>query len=113
MRTILQRSNPLETVGCDDPKCLPWKPGKGEGGNCSGSGVNYEVECQQCPEGSKSLYIGESARNLFTRGNEHVSRYRRGQDKSFMLKHQNLLHQGEEGVYKAKVTASTRDCFWT
>ena len=39
-----------------------------------------------------------------------MSRYRRGQDKSFMLKHQNLLHQGEEGVYKAKATASTRDC---
>ena len=29
---------------------------------------------------------------------------------SFIVKHQTNTHQGEEAAYKAKVTASTRDC---
>ena len=29
---------------------------------------------------------------------------------SFMVKHQAAVHTGEEPVYKAKVTARTRDC---
>ena len=63
-----------------------------------------------CPDGEKSKYIGESSRNLFTRSQEHVSRYRGGKIISFMVKHQNSEHQGDEASYKAKVTASTRDC---
>ena len=110
MRSVLQRSNPLETAGCESPGCLPCVPGRGEGGNCEGCGINYEIECQLCPDGEKSKYIGESSRNLFTRSQEHVSRYRGGKITSFMVKHQNSEHQGDEASYKAKVTASTRDC---
>ena len=61
MKSVLQKSNPLETVGCD---CLPCENGRGEGGNCLGCGVNYEIECQLCPAGERSKYIGESSRNL-------------------------------------------------
>ena len=110
MRSVLQRSNPLETAGCDSPDCLPCEHGRGEGGNCEGCGVNYEIECQLCPEGGKSVYIGESSRNLYTRSQEHLSRYRGGKMTSFMFKHQNNVHQGEQAMYRAKVTASTRDC---
>ena len=28
MKSILQKSNPLQTLGCENPDCLPW----GEGG---------------------------------------------------------------------------------
>ena len=49
MRSVLQRSNPLETAGCDTQDCLPCKHGRGEGGNCEGCGfnyeINYEIEC--------------------------------------------------------------------
>ena len=57
-----------------------------------------------------SVYIGESSRNMFTRSQEHVSRYGEGKMTSFMFKHQNIEHQGEQAKYRAKVTASTRDC---
>ena len=33
MRSVLQRSNPLEYQGCDSTDCLPCAPGRGEGGN--------------------------------------------------------------------------------
>jgi hypothetical protein len=107
MKSVLQRLNPLETAGCDRPDCLPCEPGRGEGGNCESCGVNYEIECQLCPDGEKSVYIGESSRNLFTRSLEHVSRYRGGKITSFMVKHQSTEHQGDEASYRAKVT---RDC---
>ena len=110
LRSVIQRSNPLETPGCDSPDCLPCKPGRGEGGNCEGCGVNYEIECQLCPQGDRSKYVGETSRNLYTRSKEHESRYRAGTVTSFMVKHQTNAHQGIESDYKAKVTASTRDC---
>ena len=83
---------------------------KREGGNCHSSGVNYAVECQLCPDGAKSLYLGETSRNLYSRGLEHEGNYRNGSQKSFMGKHQARIHQGMAGEYTAKVTASTRDC---
>jgi hypothetical protein len=110
LKAVLQRSNPLETGGCETPDCLPCKHGRGEGGNCKGCGVNYQLECQLCPDGERSVYIGESSRNLYTRSKEHLSRYGTGKTTSFMVKHKNAAHRGEEPVYRAKVTASTRDC---
>ena len=110
IKSVLQRSNPLETVGCDSTDCLPCKPGRGEGGQCEGSGVNYEIECQLCPDGQKASYIGESSRNLYTRSLEHISNYQSGSADSFILKHQNNKHGGEEPMFRAKVTARTRDC---
>ena len=60
--------------------------------------------------GHKSLYLGESARNLFTRGAEHVDNCRKKSKKSFMHNHQKEEHQGVAGDYTAKVTDMTRDC---
>ena len=110
MRSVLQKSNPLQTIGCENTDCLPCKQGRGEGGNCEGGGINYELECMLCPDDNKSVYIGESARNLYTRSKEHLYRYRSGVNTSFMAKHQTEAHRGEEPQYKARVIASTRDC---
>ena len=63
-----------------------------------------------CPDEEKKVYIGESSRNLYTRSKEHLARYRAGTGTSFILKHQANAHHGEEEDYRAKVTASTRDC---
>ena len=110
MRRVLQVSNPLESAGCDSPDCLPCTDVRGEGCKCRGCGINYQVECQLCPDGERSVYIGESSRNLFTRSKEHLARYRSGKLTSFIVKHQNTAHQGEEAKFKAKVMTSNRDC---
>ena len=110
LRSILQKSNPLKTLGCDNADCLPCKEGRGAGGDCEGGGVNYELECQLCTDSNRSVYIGESSRNLYTRCKEHQQRYRLGEEKSFIAKHQDMEHRGQEPKYKARVTASTRDC---
>ena len=83
---------------------------EGRGAAVGGVGVNYDLECQLCPDQEKSSYIGETSRNLYTRSKEHLSRNRSGTGTSFMLKHQASAHQGEDVDYRAKITASTRDC---
>ena len=110
IKTIVQKSNPTATAGCADTDCLACKAGKGSGGNCRSSSTNYQIECQLCPAEAKAVYIGETARNLYTRGKEHVSRFRNGSKKSFMKKHQTRRHHGLAGDYTAKVTGSSRDC---
>ena len=63
-----------------------------------------------CPAGNKSLYLGETSRNLFPRSKEHTDRYRTRSEKSFMLKHQSKEHQGVAGEFTAKVTGRAADC---
>ena len=72
--------------------------------------MNYELECKLCPDDSKSVYIGESSRNLFSRSIEHLRNYRQGTNTSFIKKHQDSKHGGQEPVFTARVTARTRDC---
>ena len=110
MKSTLQIPNPTATLGCTDPGCVACRHGRGGGGDCKRSNITYELECQQCPDGGKSKYIGESSRNLFTRGKEHESNLRKRSPKSFMLKHQQQMHQGAAGHYTAQVTGSSRDC---
>ena len=59
---------------------------------------------------SSGKYVGESARNLFARGMEHLNKYRNGNTKSFMKSHQDECHPGQEADFKAKVTGSSKDC---
>ena len=110
VKMMLQKSNPTATEGCDEDDCLPCRTAKGAGGNCRSCGINYQVECELCPPDRKSLYHGESARNLYTRGKEHQQNYRDRTAKSFMLKHQAKEHQNVAGNYTAKVTGTARDC---
>ena len=110
VKSILQKSNPTASRGCTDGRCLACIPGSGEGGDCRGSSTNYEVECQLCPEGRRSKYIGESSRNLFTRGLEHMEKYRNGHSSSFIKKHQEECHPGQMASFSAKVTGRSKDC---
>jgi hypothetical protein len=110
VKRMVQKSNPMGTIGCEEENCLPCGTGRGDGGNCRSCGVNYQVECQLCPPGKRGLYIGETARNLFTRGAEHEDRYKANDAKSFMHKHQMKEHDGTPGNYIAKVTGSANDC---
>ena len=69
VKQTVQLSNPTETQGCPNKKCLACKHGRGGGGKCLKSNVQYELECKMCTEG-KIVYIGESSRNLYTRSKE-------------------------------------------
>ena len=56
------------------------------------------------------MYLGETVRNLYTRGREHHQNYLRRQQESFMLKHQNDQHGQREPEFEAKVIGCFKDC---
>ena len=108
LKRELQRSNPLATPGCSKVDCMGCRKQRGEGGQCMRNNINYEIECQLCKSTTPTIYIGETSRNLYTRGGEHLQRS--GKEDSFMRKHMEERHLGEEEDFVAKVTHTNKDC---
>jgi hypothetical protein len=82
IKSQLQKPNPTATPGCEEPDCLPCNNGRGAGGNCQQSRVEYESECQLYTENSRSVNLGETNWNLYSRAREHLINYRTGGEKS-------------------------------
>ena len=59
---------------------------------------------------ARSVYVGETARNLFTMGVEHMKKYEGGKEDSFMMKHQIQNHNSSAAVLTVKVTSKFKDC---
>ena len=112
MKRSLQRSNPTATPGCQKEDCMCCAEGRGKGGQCHRTNVNYQIECKLCPEDKKFIYIGETSRNLYTRMGEHSKDRERNEEGSFMTKHLEQYHNGEgDGKdFSARVTHVNRDC---
>ena len=70
----LRRSDPWTGGRCDRVRCFPCKGEKG--GDCRRQGVTYNLYCATC-QGEKHLqvasYPGETGRNMFDRGKEHLA----------------------------------------
>ena len=110
VENMVQKSNPTATPGCNATDCLACRRGGGKGGNCRKGNIQYEMACRLCPDDGKCAYIGETSRNLYTRGAEHVGKYETGNCDSFMVKHLEEKHRGEEADFDAKVTGVFKDC---
>ena len=108
LKAELQRSNPTATPGCAKDDCVVCETGRGGGGQCHKNNVNYKIECHLCPEGERAVYIGETARNLYTRAAEH--RYNSSEEGSFKKKHMEENHEGMQEQFVAQVTHANRDC---
>ena len=67
---------------------------------------NYKL----CPEGDQHVYIGETARNLYSRGKEHMANAQSRNREAFMKKHNLEKHHGADEDFCAKVTGSFKDC---
>ena len=84
VKSALQRSNPTAAPACTKGDCACCGEGRGGGGQCHRNNVNYMVTCELCPKGDETIYIGETARNLYTRMGEHENNKGEG---SFMTNH--------------------------
>ena len=104
LRSEIQRSNPTATPGCDKSDCLGCKEERGKGGKCHKNNINYKIECQIC----KGVYIGETSKNLYTRTAQHCQN--KSETESFMTRHYQDEHRGEEKKFTAKVTHTNKDC---
>ena len=109
VKSNVQQSNPTTVGGCQSGDCVACKGGRGSGGSCRKSNVVYQYSCQRCPEDRPSVYIGETARNLYTRGREHSRNFNKKETESFIGKHQQEKHNGMDPDFKAKVMYSFQD----
>jgi hypothetical protein len=110
VKRAVQKSNPTASGSCQGRDCLACNSGTGSAGTCRKSNVVYELACQQCPEEDQAVYLGETARNLYTRGKEHRRNYEKKEAESFMMKHQQQKHFGAEANFKGKVKCQFQDC---
>ena len=55
------------------------------------------------------MYTGETGRNLYTRGLEHLEKYEKKSENSFLHAHQMECHEGAPAKFSTKVTGSYKD----
>ena len=99
----LRRSNPWSGERCGRPNCFPCKTD--EGGDCWREGVTYSLMCEECGE-EVCQYFGETGRNGFTRGAEHLSNKEADDESKSVLKlHAIHHHNGRLDVnFSMKIT---------
>ena len=61
-------------------------------------------------QSDRTTYIGETSRNLYTRGKEHEYNYGSITKESFMREHQAEQHDSQPPRFTAKVTGRFGDC---
>ena len=61
-------------------------------GRCRQSNVVYEIKCGSC----ESRYIGETSRNGYTRGREHLKEYEKKSKESVLHKHTLQKHSSDD-----------------
>lgn len=103
MKRMLQRSDPFKSRNCLKEECIVCQ--SGGKGRCRASNVTYRIECQEC----HGVYVGETSRNTFTRGKEHLKDMESRSDKSVLWRHARDSHQGTVPVYRCDVTEHFRN----
>ena len=78
--------------------------------SCRKPGVGYRIVCTLCgTNGTVAQYQGESGRNLFTRGKEHLREFRGNNSSNCMVIHSRTHHEGsDQFTYKMESTGFFR-----
>ena len=110
IQSVLQNTNPSRKPGCSAADCFACSKGKGKGGDCRKSNIGYEIWCDECEGDNSVMYVGESSRNAYVRGCEHIDRYRNNDKKSPLLKHAQVHHGRRLDVsFSMRIVGSFRD----
>ena len=89
LKELLTKANIFDKESCGRAGCISCKMGK-KPQNCRRRGLMYETACMECcnEDGSpRAKYVGESARSISERYNEHVVGGEKGLKDSHMNKH--------------------------
>ena len=78
----------------------------GDGKNaCDTNNITYEIKCEKCGD----IYVGETARNAYTRGKEHLKLLEGRKEGSVLWRHCREKHEEERQLFNMKVTGSYRN----
>ena len=103
VKRLLQRSNPFKKEPCLQSDCLVCQTGGR--GNCRTDSITYELQCKEC--GDK--YIGETGRNAYTRGKEHLMALDSKSDSSTIVRHCMEKHDNIIKDFTMNITGSFQD----
>ena len=71
--------------------------------------MGYRIECLTCQRAGKSaIYEGETSRNAYTRGIEHLDALRLHDDENALWKHCLVAHDGNRAEFTMKVVGIFR-----
>ena len=92
----LRKSNPWSGERCGRPSCFQCKTD--DGGDCWRESVTYSLVCEECGE-AVCQYFGESGRNGYSRGEEHLAnKDAQDENKSVLKLHAIHHHNGRNDV---------------
>ena len=104
----IAKAEPLKKDECRRSDCFPCTSG---GGNCEKCGSGYQIRCETCHlDGISSLYEGETGRNGYTRGKEHLDALRLENEDGALWKHCLVQHDGKKAVFSMKVLGVFYTC---
>ena len=81
---------------CRRERCFPCNTG--QVGMCRKTGLGYEIECLICGQHIKSKYAGETGKNMFQRGSQHVDDVEKRRGNTPLWKHIVEKHGGVMAV---------------
>ena len=99
IKRLLQKNDPNKSGECNADNCFVCSTTKE--GSCRKSGVTYRITCKGNCGGD--VYNGETHKNGYSRGGEHLSDYRFKRGHSIMWKHCEKKHGGDEQQFEMKV----------
>ena len=105
VKNILQKNDPLADIACYKEECLVCSTAKK--GGCRSSGVTYNLKCNG-EETCNFSYTGQTGKNGYTRGKEHLDDYRKGNGSSVMWKHCQNTHAGRKQNFTMEVVDRCR-----
>ena len=107
MKNILQRNDPLSDKHCKDDACFVCTTNQKNKGNCRTSGITYAIKCasEQC----MFVYNGQSGKNAFSRGKEHIEDYHQQRNATTMWSHCIEQHEGIRPTFSMEVVETCRN----
>ena len=104
MKSLLQKSDPWAGGKCGKQDCFPCK-GEKSGGDCERNSVTYRIVCKTCEENNQvAHYIGETSRNMYSRGKEHLQQYNSRSKASALWAHCIKFHNSAPATFVMQLT---------
>ena len=91
LEKLFQKSNPFQEKSCLSLDCVVCD---GKGIKCRDEGVGYRGVCKKCKsQNLKSEYVGETGKNAYTRGKQHMQGLKGKNENNAFYKHWKNFHE--------------------
>ena len=98
LKSILAPNDPWGVSKCADPECFVCSTSVGDlKVSCRTPGILYKIFCTRCEEeGKKSVYVGQSGKNGYSRGKKHLEDFAARNNSHCMVIHCRVHHPNEQ-----------------